>query len=215
LLPGTAPAAGAPRSVRHVATNVNAHARLQQFHPGRGLQITILPNSFAINPPVDAIREFEILTGSYDASSGRTAGAQVNIVTKAGTNEIHGTAYEFIRNAALDARNFFARAGDAAPRYQRNQFGFSLGSDTKEPDIFRRLRGRRMRKDHAGDQRPDCTREDWDFSQSIYAAPLDPFTQSVWPPHSTMGARSERPSPCTPPQPAVPGQNYAHGLARQ
>ena len=105
-------------------------------------------NSFAINPPVDAIREFEILTGSYDASSDAAAGAQVNIVTKSGTNEIHGTAYEFIRNAALDARNFFARPEEAAPRYQRNQFGFSLGGPMRKNRTFFFVdyEGRRMRE---------------------------------------------------------------------
>src|SRR2546428_297893 len=73
-------------------------------------------NTFAINPPVDAIREFEILTSTYDASFGRSCGAQVNVALKSGTNQFHGTAYEFFRNAALDARNFFARAQDPDPK---------------------------------------------------------------------------------------------------
>ncbi len=84
-------------------------------------------NTFGVKPPVDAIREFEVLTSAYDASLGRSAGAQVNVVLKSGTNGFHGTAYEFLRNQALDARNYFAPTDQPTPKYQRNQFGFSLG----------------------------------------------------------------------------------------
>lgn len=84
-------------------------------------------NTFGVKPPVDAIREFEVLTSAYDASLGRSAGAQVNVVLKSGTNGFHGTAYEFLRNQALDARNYFAPTDQPTPKYQRNQFGFSFG----------------------------------------------------------------------------------------
>src|SRR5207237_7560161 len=79
-------------------------------------------NTFGVKPPVDAVQEFEILAGTYDASFGRNPGAQVNVVLKSGANRLHGTAYEFFRNGALDARNFFAPADQPAPKYQRNQF---------------------------------------------------------------------------------------------
>ncbi|MBI3679637.1 MAG: carboxypeptidase regulatory-like domain-containing protein, partial [Acidobacteria bacterium] len=78
-------------------------------------------NGFAVNPPLDGIQEFEVLTSAYDASFGRNAGAQVNVVMKSGTNGVHGTGYEFFRNAALDARNFFSPSGEPKPGYQRNQ----------------------------------------------------------------------------------------------
>lgn len=84
-------------------------------------------NTFGVKPPVDAIREFEVLTSAYDASLGRSAGAQVNVVLKSGTNGFHGTAYEFLRNQVLDARNYFAPTDQPTPKYQRNQFGFSFG----------------------------------------------------------------------------------------
>lgn len=84
-------------------------------------------NTFSVRPPVDAIREFEVLTSAYDASFGRSAGAQLNVVLKSGTNGLHGSVYHFLRNQALDARNYFAPASEPDPRYQRNQFGFSLG----------------------------------------------------------------------------------------
>ncbi len=84
-------------------------------------------NGVGLNPPVDAIREFEVLTGNYDASFGRNAGGHVNVALKSGANELHGSLYHFFRNAALDARNHFAPGDQPDPKYQRNQFGFTLG----------------------------------------------------------------------------------------
>src|SRR5262249_61514028 len=95
-------------------------------------------NSLGVNPPVDAIREFEMLTSTYDASFGRNVGGQINVVLKSGANSLHGSAYEFFRNRALDARNFFAPSGEgvAAPRYQRNQFGASIGGPIARNKTF-------------------------------------------------------------------------------
>ena len=81
-------------------------------------------NGVGVTPAVDAIREFEVLTGNYDASFARNSGGQVNVVVKSGTNLVHGTLYEFFRNQAMDARNFFAPAG-TDPQYKRN--GVHLG----------------------------------------------------------------------------------------
>jgi outer membrane receptor protein involved in Fe transport len=75
---------------------------------------------------VDALREFQVLTSGYSAEFGHAGGAIINAVTKSGTNMIHGTAFEFIRNSSLDARNFFDRNPNQLP-FQRNQFGGSLG----------------------------------------------------------------------------------------
>jgi hypothetical protein len=75
---------------------------------------------------VDALREFQVLTSGYSAEFGHGGGAIINAVTKSGTNEIHGTAFEFLRNNSLDARNFFDRNSKQLP-FQRNQFGGSLG----------------------------------------------------------------------------------------
>ena len=74
---------------------------------------------------VDAIQEFSVLTSNYSAEYGKTSGGVVNAITRSGTNQIHGSAYEFLRNSALDARNFFD-AGKIPP-FKRNQFGGSLG----------------------------------------------------------------------------------------
>ncbi len=74
---------------------------------------------------VDAIREFSVLTDYYSAEYGKRPGAQVLIVDRSGSNEFHGSAYEFLRNSFFDARNFFDR--QSVPQFQRNQFGGSLG----------------------------------------------------------------------------------------
>jgi hypothetical protein len=83
---------------------------------------------------VDAVREFNVLRNTYDAEYGKRPGAQVLIVTKAGTDEVHGSLYEFLRNSDLDARNFFD--GASVPGFQRNQFGGSLGGPVKKDKTF-------------------------------------------------------------------------------
>ncbi|HEY1809802.1 MAG TPA: carboxypeptidase-like regulatory domain-containing protein [Acidobacteriaceae bacterium] len=83
---------------------------------------------------VDAVREFNVLRDSYGAEYGKRPGAQVLIVTQGGTNQVHGSAYEFLRNSALDARNYFNKAG--VPPFQRNQFGASLGAPIQRNKTF-------------------------------------------------------------------------------
>jgi hypothetical protein len=73
---------------------------------------------------VDAIDEFSVLTSTYPAEYGRSSGGVINAVTRSGTNELHGSAFEFIRNSALDARNYF---DSTKPSFRRNQFGASAG----------------------------------------------------------------------------------------
>lgn len=74
---------------------------------------------------VDAVREFNVVSDTYGAEYGKRTGAQVSIVTASGTNQLHGSAFEFIRNSALDARNYFDQRD--IPIFQRNQFGGALG----------------------------------------------------------------------------------------
>jgi hypothetical protein len=82
-------------------------------------------NRFVLQPSVDSIQEFKIATNSYSAEYGRNAGGQVNVITRSGTNEWHGFAYDYLRNRDLDARNFFD--GSTKPEYDRNQFGGGVG----------------------------------------------------------------------------------------
>jgi hypothetical protein len=83
---------------------------------------------------VDAVREFSVVKDTYGAEYGKRPGAQVNIVTASGTNDWHGNVYEFLRNSALDARNFFDH-GDIPP-FRRNEFGGSLGGPLRKDKTF-------------------------------------------------------------------------------
>ncbi len=83
---------------------------------------------------VDAVREFNVMTDTYGAEYGKRDGAQVSIVTTSGTNNLHGSVFEFLRNSALDARNYFDQ-GDI-PEFQRNQFGAALGGPIRRDKLF-------------------------------------------------------------------------------
>jgi len=93
--------------------------------------------SFVIGPAPDAIQEFKVQTNSMSAEFGRSGGAVLNVTIKSGTNELHGTAYEFLRNSDLDANNFFNNANGAsiAP-FKQNQFGFSVGAPILIPKVY-------------------------------------------------------------------------------
>ena len=92
---------------------------------------------FVMRPPPDAIQEFKIQTHSYSAEYGRNSGSVVNVVTRAGTNELHGAAWEFNRDDALQARNFFAAPAPAPkPTLKQNQFGASVGGPLVRSKLF-------------------------------------------------------------------------------
>jgi hypothetical protein len=84
-------------------------------------------------PILDAVREFKVLTGTYSAEYGRQSGAQVIVTTKSGTNQLHGSLFEFHRNSPLDARNFFA---PVKPSFRRNQFGGVVGGPIQRDRTF-------------------------------------------------------------------------------
>lgn len=83
---------------------------------------------------VDALREFNVLTNTYSAAYGKRPGAQVLMVADSGSNALHGSAYEFLRNSAMDARNYFDQG--TIPEFQRNQFGVQLGGPLKRDRSF-------------------------------------------------------------------------------
>jgi hypothetical protein len=83
---------------------------------------------------VDAVQEFSVLTSNYSAEYGRTSGGVVNALTKSGTNAFHGDVYEFLRNSALDARNYFDPS--QIPAFRRNQFGAALGGPIVKDRTF-------------------------------------------------------------------------------
>ena len=86
---------------------------------------------------VDAIQEFSVLTSNYSADYGRTAGGVVNAITRSGTNQFHGSVYEFLRNDKLDAANFFENAGGInKASFRQNQFGVSAGGPIQKDKLF-------------------------------------------------------------------------------
>ena len=88
---------------------------------------------FVLKPPPDAIAEFRILTNTASAEFGHNAGSNTNIVTRSGSNQFHGDLYDFLRNDALDASNFFS--ANTEPLKQ-NQFGGTLGGPIRRDKTF-------------------------------------------------------------------------------
>ncbi len=93
------------------------------------------PGQVAFYPIVDAIEEFRLNLNSYSPEYGRSNGGTIMVNTKSGSNELHGTLFEFFRNEDLNARNFFAQAG-AKPEFRRNQYGFTLGGPIRKNRTF-------------------------------------------------------------------------------
>jgi len=104
-------------------------------------------NTAAVIPSLDSIQEFRVITNTFDAEYGRYQGAVVNVVTKSGTNQFHGTVYEFLRNNALDSRNFFdlnqtspltgqELPGTAIGSLKQNMFGFAVGGPILKNRLF-------------------------------------------------------------------------------
>src|SRR5258708_27407143 len=84
---------------------------------------------------VEAVREFNLVANTYGAEYGKRAGGTVNIVTASGTNQLHGDVFEYLRNSALEARNFFDNT-IGTPPFKRNQFGGMLGGPIKKDNSF-------------------------------------------------------------------------------
>jgi hypothetical protein len=146
LLPGVS--AGPPDAVssgerpddRRQATTVSANGESDYYNNEMvdGMDNNERLNGFVIvRPSIDAIAELNVATNLYSAEFGRNAGAVINIITKSGTNDYHGSAYEFWRNDILDARSYFAQAGVThKPEYRQNQFGGSIGGPIVKDKTF-------------------------------------------------------------------------------
>ena len=85
---------------------------------------------------VDAVQEFSVVTGAPSADYGRTSGGVINAITRSGQNAFHGSLFEFIRNSALDARNYFDPVGAPPPSFKRNQFGGTIGGPISIPGLY-------------------------------------------------------------------------------
>jgi len=182
LAPGAAPAPqGSASSLRgDFAFTVNgAREDAHSFVLDGVYNIDPKLNTPGVRPAVDAIREFEVLTSTYDASFGRNAAGQVNVITHSGTNLWNGTLYGFFRSRSLDARNFFAPADEPAPAYNREQAGGSIGGPIVRDRTFffadyehTRLREGVTRVTNV----PTLEERIGDFSRSLLPQPRDPST---------------------------------------
>lgn len=131
-------------------------------------------------PSPDALQEFRILTNGYSAEYGRGGGAQVNVVTRSGTNDFHGNLYDFLRNDFFDARNFFSAT---VPPLKQNQFGGTFGGPLRRDRtfFFGSYEGFRRREgDPASAVVPSLLERNGDFSQSA-RKPIDPVTRKPFP----------------------------------
>lgn len=175
-----------------------------------------------VNPNVDAIAEVNIQTSSYSAEFGGRAGAMVNVVSKSGTKEFHGTLFEFVRNNAFDARSFFARRVD---HLRFNNFGYTIGGpvflprrwNTEKNKLFfffsQEFKFIRQGVTNVG-LVPTQAERSGDFRNSQLAAPVDPTNGAAFPDRVIPASRFSRngPSLLTPyplPNFAGPGGNYA------
>ena len=94
-------------------------------------------NNIAYVPPVDAVQEFKIVTNSYDAQYGRTAGGVVNVSLKSGANNLHGTVYEFLRRKSLDSPEYFLKVNNQPkPNHKLDQYGFEMDGPVRIPGIY-------------------------------------------------------------------------------
>jgi hypothetical protein len=145
-------------------------------------------NRYNLQPPVDAIQEFKIATNAYSAEYGRNAGGQVNVITRSGSNALHGFAYDYLRNRVFDARNTFA---NEKGHFVRNQFGGGIGGAVRRDKTFFFANGDALRE-RAGETRigsvpVDAIRQG-DLS-SLSATIVDPFTRQPFPGNRIPAAR--------------------------
>jgi outer membrane receptor protein involved in Fe transport len=132
-----------------VVTVNGGRGRANDYMVNGGDANDVFVNLPGIQPSPDAIEEFRVLTNTFDAEFGRNSGAVVNVVTKSGTNHVHGDVYEFLRNTVLDAGNYFDNAsGLPTADFKQNQFGGTLGGPIKKDStfLFGSYEGRRTRQ---------------------------------------------------------------------
>lgn len=132
ITPGLAEAGGTLREGQAYAVN-GQRPESNDFLIDGADNFNSVDGGFVLEPPVDAISEFRILTHTANAEFGHSTGSTTNIVTRAGTNDFHGSAWEFLRNNSMDAKSFFA---DSVEPLKRNQFGGTFGGPIKKDKTF-------------------------------------------------------------------------------
>jgi hypothetical protein len=141
LSPGTTPSEPGARDEGGYGFSANGARSLQNnflldgVDNNSNLPDLLNETNFVIQPPVEALQEFKVQSNAYSAEFGRGNGAIVNAVIKSGTNQLHGSAWEFLRNNKLDGRNYFDALGPV-PQYQQNQFGATFGGPVLLPHLY-------------------------------------------------------------------------------
>lgn len=224
LLPGTVPAparlsggAGTPATTGYSVSGQRTQSN--NFLLDGATNNDTLNSGYVLAPPPDAIQEFKILTHSYTAEYGRNSGSVVNVVSRSGTNSLHGRTWEFLRNDKLDARNFFARG--AKPPLKQNQFGASLGGPARRDRsfFFGYYEGFRNREGVTQNVAVLTERERrGDFSQSAVKA-RDPGTRQPYPndqlPASALSPIATRLLEKLVPLPNSPANRFVRSPARR
>src|SRR5580692_4809637 len=132
LTPGIAEAGGSLRAGQAYAVN-GQRPESNNFLIDGANNFNGVDGGFVLKPPVDAITEFRILTHNASAEFGQSLGSTTNIITRSGTNQLHGTLWEFLRNDALDANNYFAQTKEPL---KQNQFGAAAGGPIRKDKTF-------------------------------------------------------------------------------
>ena len=162
LTAGTAPTAPGARDERTGGFSANGVRPYQNNYLLDGIDNNSLSEdltneaSFVDGPSPDAIAEFKVQTNSMSAEFGRSGGAVMNVTIKSGTNGFHGSAFEFLRNSKLDAKNFFDPPDGPTPPFKQNQFGGAVGGPVVLPGyngknrtfFFADYQGTRIRTAH-------------------------------------------------------------------
>ena len=137
--PGTINTGKRPDELRPGGTAIQANGALSQSNQVLldGIDNTeMISQTFIVRPAVEGIQEFKVITNNAGAEYGRSVGAVVVVTSKSGSNDFHGSLFEFLRNERLDARNFFARTDAPKPPFKLNQYGASLGGPIARNKTF-------------------------------------------------------------------------------
>jgi hypothetical protein len=132
LTPGVAEAGGSLRNGQGYAVN-GQRPESNNFLIDGANNFNGVDGGFVLRPPIDAISQFRIITHNANAEFGNALGSTTNLVTRSGTNELHGTLWEFLRNDAVDANNYFAQTKEPL---KQNQFGATVGAPIKRDKAF-------------------------------------------------------------------------------
>jgi hypothetical protein len=124
LQPNVFPATQGSANANRGGLNIAGASEVSNLYVKDGIDNNSASDGASHTPILDTVREFKVLTGTYSAEYGRASGAQIIVTTKSGSNDLHGSLWEFHRNSAFDARNFFS---PGKPPFRRNQFGASGG----------------------------------------------------------------------------------------